>query len=129
MNAAGQAGADTWVLNNASADYQFGDLRVLQTNVDTYATTCLRNGNVEMILPVSMGKPGYETMTGTKLIMQKDFKTVMDSASYGVEDGPRPTDSRSTTPNASPGRASITTRRPGPTTRTAMRTSATAAPA
>lgn len=88
VNAAGQAGADTWVLNNASADYQFGDLRITQTNVDTYTTTCLRNGNVEMILPVSMGKPGYETMTGTKLIMQKDFKTVMDSASYGVEDGP-----------------------------------------
>ncbi len=88
VNAAGQAGADTWVLNNAVADYTFGDLRIIQTNIDSHTATCLRNGEVVKVLPVSMGKPGYETMTGTKLIMQKDFKTRMDSASYGVEDGP-----------------------------------------
>ena len=31
-----------------------------------------------------MGKPGYETMTGTKLIMEKLNPVIMDSESYGV---------------------------------------------
>ncbi len=88
VKAAGQPGDDTWIANDAVGEYRFGDLRVLQTNIDAHTTTCLRNGEVVKVLAVSTGKPGYETMTGTKLIMQKDFKTVMDSASYGVNDGP-----------------------------------------
>ena len=84
VNAAGLPGGDTWVLADAAADYVYGDLRVLQANIDTHTLTCLRNGEVVSILPVSMGKPGYETMTGTKLIMEKLNPVIMDSESYGV---------------------------------------------
>ncbi|MGB3954064.1 MAG: Ig-like domain-containing protein [Brooklawnia sp.] len=84
VNAAGLPGGDTWVLADASADYHYGDLRVLQANIDTHTLTCLRNGEVVQILPVSMGKPGYETMTGTKIIMEKQNPVIMDSESYGV---------------------------------------------
>ncbi|MGI5952281.1 MAG: Ig-like domain-containing protein [Brooklawnia sp.] len=84
VKAAGLPAGDTWVLADVSGDYQFGDLRVLQTNIDTHTTTCLRNGEVVQILPVSMGKPGWETMTGTKLIMEKNETVIMDSESFGV---------------------------------------------
>lgn len=84
VNAAGLAGGDTWVKSDVAADYIYGDLRVLQANIDTHTLTCLRNGEVAQILPVSMGKPGYETMTGTKLIMEKQNPVIMDSQSYGV---------------------------------------------
>lgn len=84
VNAAGLPAGDTWVLADAAADYMYGDLRVLQANIDTHTLTCLRNGEIVSILPVSMGKPGYETMTGTKLIMEKQSPVIMDSESYGV---------------------------------------------
>lgn len=84
VNAGGLAANDTWVLHDAAADYVYGDLRVLQANIDTHTLTCWRNGEVVQILPVSMGKPGYETMTGTKLIMEKQSPVIMDSESYGV---------------------------------------------
>ncbi len=85
IHAAGLRAGDNWILNDAAADYRYGDLRVLQTNIDAHTTTCYRNGEVVKILPVSTGKPGYETMTGTKMIMDKEFKTIMDSTSYGVD--------------------------------------------
>lgn len=85
VKAAGQAGADTWVLNDAAADYIFSSqLRVLQANIDTHTMTCLQDGAVAAILPISMGKPGYETMTGTKVIMDKQNPVIMDSETYGV---------------------------------------------
>lgn len=82
--AGGLPAGDTWVLADAVGDYTFGDLRVLQTNIDTHTTVCLRNGEVVQTLPVSTGKPGWETMTGTKLIMEKNETVVMDSESFGV---------------------------------------------
>ncbi|GAA2180398.1 Ig-like domain-containing protein [Brooklawnia cerclae] len=85
VKAAGLPAADTWVLADAAADYQFGDLRVLKTDIDNHSLTCLRNGNVDAVIPVSLGKPGDETMTGTKLIMEKEYETIMDSESYGVD--------------------------------------------
>lgn len=84
VKAAGLPANDTWVLADAAADYIFGDLRVLQANIDTHTLTCLRNGEVAQILAVSMGKPGYETMTGTKVIMDKQAQVIMDSETYGV---------------------------------------------
>ena len=89
VNAAGLPGGDTWVLADASADYLYGDLRVLQANIDTNTLTCLRNGEVVQIMPVSMGKPGYETMTGTKIIMEKQNPVIMDSESYGCRTATR----------------------------------------
>lgn len=84
VDAAGCPAGDTWVLANNSGTYNFGDLRLLVANIDTHTLECYRNGALEMILPVSMGKPGYETMTGTKLIMSKEYSTQMTSQSYGV---------------------------------------------
>lgn len=84
VRAAGLPGGDTWILHDAAANYIYGDQRVLQANIDTHSLTCLRNGEVVATLPVSMGKPGYETMTGTKVIMDKQNPVIMDSETYGV---------------------------------------------
>lgn len=84
VRAAGCPAGDTWVLADVTADYHFGDLRRLVANIDAHTLECYRNGALEMTLPVSMGKPGYETMTGTKLIMSKEYSTRMTSQSYGV---------------------------------------------
>ena len=84
VNAAGLPAGETWVLNNAEADYVYGDLRVMRTDIDGHTLTCYQNGAVVNTLPVSCGKPGLETMTGTKVIMDKQSPVVMDSETFGV---------------------------------------------
>ncbi|NLA29303.1 MAG: L,D-transpeptidase [Propionibacterium sp.] len=84
VQAAGLPAGDTWILNDAAADYAYGDLRVLVTDIDGHQLTCYQNGEVVNTIPVSCGKPGMETMTGTKLIMDKQNPVVMDSETFGV---------------------------------------------
>lgn len=47
------------MLNNAEADYVYGDLRVMRTDIDGHTLTCYQNGAVVNTLPVSCGKPGW----------------------------------------------------------------------
>ncbi len=84
VNAAGLPVADTWVLDNAEGQYRYGDLHVLKADIDSHTLTCYNNGEIVKVIPVSMGKPGMETMTGTKLIMEKERTTIMDSETFGV---------------------------------------------
>lgn len=83
IHAAGLPVGDTWVLDDVSADYQFGDLRVLHADIDGHWLTAYRNGEQVASFPASYGKPGDETMTGTKLIMAKEGSIIMDSSTYG----------------------------------------------
>lgn len=85
VNAAGLPAADTWVLADAACDYTYGDQRVMKINIDTHQLDCYSNGVLINTLPVSLGKPGSETTTGTKLIISKETSTIMDSESYGVD--------------------------------------------
>lgn len=43
-----------------------------------------RNGTLERTMPVSLGKPGYETPNGTYYVLEKFADMVMDSSTYGV---------------------------------------------
>lgn len=43
-----------------------------------------RNGTLERTMPVSLGKPGYETPNGTYYVLEKSADMVMDSSTYGV---------------------------------------------
>ena len=83
IKAAGLPVGDTWVLEDVSADYQFGDLRVLHADIDGHQLTAYRNGELIASFPASYGKPGDETATGTKLIMAKEGSIIMDSSTYG----------------------------------------------
>jgi len=84
VKAAGLPAGDTWVLNDAAADYVYGDLRVTVTDIDNHQLTCYQNGEVVNTIPVSCGKPGMETMTGTKLVMDQEYSVLMDSGTFGV---------------------------------------------
>ena len=84
VKAGGQPAGDTWILADSEADYVFGDLRVMYTDIDNHTLTCYENGAVVNTIPVSCGKPGMETMTGTKVIMDKQSPVVMDSETFGV---------------------------------------------
>jgi lipoprotein-anchoring transpeptidase ErfK/SrfK len=60
------------------------DTLVATADNATHQLTITRNGNVEQIFPMSMGKPGHDTPNGTYYAQDKFFDVVMDSATYGV---------------------------------------------
>ena len=84
VKAGGLPAGDTWILADSQADYVYGDLRVMYTDIDNHALTCYQNGAVVNTIPVSCGRPGLETMTGSKVIMDKQSPVVMDSETFGV---------------------------------------------
>jgi lipoprotein-anchoring transpeptidase ErfK/SrfK len=61
-----------------------GDALVATADNDTHQITITRNGDVEQIFPMSMGKPGRDTPNGTYYVLDKSPNVVMDSATYGV---------------------------------------------
>ena len=46
-----------------------------------------RNGRVVQTLPVTTGKPGFETRSGIKVISAKGGTVIMDSATTGTPAG------------------------------------------
>lgn len=66
------------------SSFSTGDALVATADDATHELTITRNGNVEQVFPMSMGKPGHETSNGTYYVQQKFRDIVMDSATYGV---------------------------------------------
>ncbi|MFG1934933.1 Ig-like domain-containing protein [Mycobacterium sp. NPDC048908] len=64
--------------------FSTGDALVATADDATHQLTITRNGAVEHVFPMSMGKPGHDTPNGTYYVQQKFSDIVMDSATYGV---------------------------------------------
>jgi len=79
--------ADTTVSIDASgtkSSFRTGDSLVATIDNATLQMEVMRNGVLEKTMPVSLGKPGYETPNGTYYVLEKFADMVMDSSTYGV---------------------------------------------
>jgi lipoprotein-anchoring transpeptidase ErfK/SrfK len=61
-----------------------GDALIATADDATHQLTITRNGDVEQVFPMSMGKPGHDTPNGTYYVQGKLRDVIMDSATYGV---------------------------------------------
>ena len=68
----------------ARSSFSTGDALVATADDATHQLTITRNGDVEQVFPMSMGKPGHDTPNGTYYVQQKFRDIVMDSETYGV---------------------------------------------
>jgi lipoprotein-anchoring transpeptidase ErfK/SrfK len=69
--------------------FRIGSQNVMVVDSVTHQMTFEKNGQVVQQMPVSMGKPGHETRSGTKVIMSKERDIEFDAATLGVpEDDP-----------------------------------------
>jgi lipoprotein-anchoring transpeptidase ErfK/SrfK len=68
----------------ARSSFSTGDALIAVADNDTHQLTITRNGVVEQTFPMSMGKPGRDTASGTYYVQDKSLDVVMDSATYGV---------------------------------------------
>ena len=66
------------------SSFYTGDSLVATIDDATHQMEVMRNGKLEKTIPVSLGKPGYETPNGIYYVLEKFADMVMDSSTYGV---------------------------------------------
>ncbi|MGW0163085.1 L,D-transpeptidase [Mycobacterium sp. NPDC003323] len=66
------------------SSFRTGDALVATIDDATKQMAVMRNGELVKTIPVSLGKPGYETPNGTYYVLEKFADMVMDSSTYGV---------------------------------------------
>jgi lipoprotein-anchoring transpeptidase ErfK/SrfK len=70
-----------------SMSFRVGDSVVSRVKVDRHIMNVVVNGDLARRIPISAGKAGFETRSGTKLIMEKFETKRMDAATTGIERG------------------------------------------
>jgi lipoprotein-anchoring transpeptidase ErfK/SrfK len=84
-----QTGPDKWIANDDNASFTIGSSMVSTVDIKRHTMTVRRGGEVVKVIPVSTGKPGplTETRSGTKVIIRKEGRVVMDSTTVGIPKG------------------------------------------
>lgn len=83
------AGEGLYGQESRSIDFRVGDSVVSKVDVDAHVMRTFINGKLARTIPVSAGKPGWETRSGTKVIIEKFRRKRMDASTIGVsEDDP-----------------------------------------
>ena len=72
-----------------TSSFTVGDAMVSKVDVQAHTMKVYRNGTLLRTLPISAGKPGFTTRSGTKVIIEKHRVKRMDAATTGIsEDDP-----------------------------------------
>lgn len=69
---------------NSSQTFRFRPSMVSIVDASTYTMEVFKSGELINTIPVTTGKEGWETRTGTKVILTKERSRVMDAASGGI---------------------------------------------
>lgn len=83
-----KAGDGVWGVESRDVAFSTGAAQVLTISDATHHATFTRDGAVVRTMGVSLGKPGYETRSGIKAIMDRNKEVRMTSASVGHSTGP-----------------------------------------
>jgi lipoprotein-anchoring transpeptidase ErfK/SrfK len=77
-------GKHVWGDDDDSATFDIGDSMISTVDISTDQMTVRRNGEVIRTLPITTGKPGWDTRTGIKVIMSKQPEVTMDAETIDV---------------------------------------------
>ncbi len=81
------AGKGVWGMSNRTVKFRTGSSMVSLVDVDAHTLTVYRNGKKARTIPVSTGKAGFLTRSGTKVILEKHTLKVMDANTIGISQG------------------------------------------
>lgn len=73
-----------WGGRNLSVDFRIGPAMISKVNLDRHTLKVYRNGRHLRTIPVTGGKSGWETRSGTKVIMEKARYKTMDGSTVGA---------------------------------------------
>lgn len=70
-------GDNTFGKENLSREFKIGTAFNMVVNAKTHRMKVYKNGDLIRDIPITTGKPGYDTRSGVKVIMSKEETTVM----------------------------------------------------
>jgi lipoprotein-anchoring transpeptidase ErfK/SrfK len=73
-----------WVMADRRLDFEIGRSQVLRISDATHTMTVERDGTAIRSVPVSMGKDGFTTRSGVKVIMTREVSRRMDSSTVDI---------------------------------------------
>ncbi|MEU9213257.1 Ig-like domain-containing protein [Streptomyces sp. NPDC048415] len=76
-----------WGGNAKSLKLTTGDSLVAVTDASSHSMTVYRNGAAINQIPVTTGKPGYETRNGVKVVLGKEYFVRMRGTTVGIAEG------------------------------------------
>lgn len=82
-----RAGAGTWGVDGRTTTFSTGRAQVLRITNSTHRLAVILDGKVVRSLPVSLGKRGFETRSGVKILLDKHLSVRMRSATIGIPQG------------------------------------------
>jgi lipoprotein-anchoring transpeptidase ErfK/SrfK len=73
-----------WGRDTTSSSFQTGAAMVSYVDMRTDQLTVTRDGVKVRVIPITTGKPGFETRSGVKVIMDKELTRIMDASTGGT---------------------------------------------
>lgn len=73
-----------WGRETTSTSFQTGTAMVSYVDMRTDQLTVTADGKTIRTIPITTGKPGFETRSGVKVIMDKELTRIMDAATGGT---------------------------------------------
>jgi lipoprotein-anchoring transpeptidase ErfK/SrfK len=80
------AGRGVYGQNSASTHFKVGRSQITKINLSSDVAKVYRNGKLARTIYVSGGKPGWQTRSGVKLVMDKLYVTKMTNAMIGARE-------------------------------------------
>jgi len=74
-----------WGDQDHSFSFTTADSMISYVDMQTDQMTVTRNGDTIKVIPITTGKPGFETRSGIKVIENKELTRVMDAATGGTD--------------------------------------------
>ncbi|MFC6288569.1 Ig-like domain-containing protein [Nocardioides sp. GCM10027113] len=81
------AGNGIYGQESRTVDFRVGDAHVYRVDAQTHQMRVFSNGTLLRTLPITTGKPGFTTRSGTKVIMEKFRERRMNSETVGIGEG------------------------------------------
>ena len=82
-----QTGSNKWLARNDTGSFTIGDQRILYTDIANHTMRVTKNGKTIKTIPVTNGKSGFTTRSGTKVIIERDSHVKMDSSTVDIPAG------------------------------------------
>jgi lipoprotein-anchoring transpeptidase ErfK/SrfK len=79
------AGAGVYGQESRHVDFHIGDANVYKVNAQTDQMRVFQNGALLRTIPITTGKPGFTTRSGTKVIIEKFASKRMNSETIGIK--------------------------------------------
>lgn len=81
------AGKGVYGQVSRTVSFEIGDSVISRVDVAAHQMKVFVNGALARTMPISAGKPGFITRSGTKVIIEKVRDKVMDAATLGIDPG------------------------------------------